>query len=301
MSSLAKEYITQVTQDELLTRNVIVGTDLDGRSSVLIRSTDENCEAACFENEFFIMKNGIVLEHDGKTMGNYHVLICKKKDAVSVEHFDRVSYYLFMKPDNSYSSAEMLKLFYSLETIFTVTSSRDRSLEIGLYGELSVINFLYDNKIGELYKSWHTDFFNKHDFEISKTVKLEVKSTVKDVRIHSFRHNQICREGIDIYIISCMLQPCEKGLSLYELCKRTISILDNSEQMLAIELLMNKLGLNASYQGLNCIQQETYDNMAFYNAKNIPHISSAIPSGVSNVSYDVDFSGVDVCDYSEII
>lgn len=301
MSSLAKEYVTQITQDELLSRNVIIGTDSEGRSSVLIRNTDGNGESACFENEFFIMKNGIVLEHDSNTIGNYHVLICKKKDAVSVEHFDRVCDYLFVKPDNSYSSAEMLKLFYSLETIFTVTSSRDRSLEIGLYGELSVINFFYDKRLGELYKTWHTDFFNKHDFEINKTKKLEVKSTVKDVRIHSFRHNQICREGLDIYVISCMLQPCENGLSLYDLCKRTISLLDNSEQMLAIELLMNKLGLNASYQGINCIQQETYDNMALFNAKNIPHIASAIPSGVSNVSYDVDFSGVDECDYSELI
>ena len=185
----------------------------------------------------------------------------------------------------------MLKLFYSLETIFTVTSSHDRSLEIGLYGELTAINYFYDNDLGELYKSWHSDFFNKHDFEIDKTTKVEVKTTTNDVRIHSFRHNQICREGMEIFVISSLLQPCEKGLSLYELCEKTISLLDNSEQMLAIELLMNKLGLNVNYQGISCIQEETYNNLALYNVKDIPRITSEIPVGVSNISYDIDFTG----------
>ena len=39
----------------------------------------------------------------------------------------------------------MLKLFYSLETIFSVVSMHDKALEIGLYGELSLINYLYDS------------------------------------------------------------------------------------------------------------------------------------------------------------
>ena len=65
MNSLAKEYVTQITQDELLSRNVIIGTDSEDRSSVLIRNTDEKGESACFENEFFIMKNGILLNNNG--------------------------------------------------------------------------------------------------------------------------------------------------------------------------------------------------------------------------------------------
>lgn len=291
MSSSLNEYITKINSDELQKKNVIIGADITDRSSVLIRNYDPTSESVCFENEFFIMKNSIILEHDGIPVGNYHVLICKKMDTLSVEHFNRVCDYLFVKPDNSYTSEEMLKLFYSLETIFTVTSSHDRSLEIGLYGELTAINYFYDNDLGELYKSWHSDFFNKHDFEIDKTTKVEVKTTTNDVRIHSFRHNQICREGMEIFVISSLLQPCEKGLSLYELCEKTISLLDNSEQMLAIELLMNKLGLNVNYQGISCIQEETYNNLALYNVKDIPRITSEIPVGVSNISYDIDFTG----------
>ncbi len=301
MSFLINEYVTQINYETLLKKNVIAGTDITGRASVLIRNADPSSESVCFENEFFIMKNSIVLEHDGAEVGNFHVLICKKMDTLSIDHFNRVCDYLFIKTDNSYTSSEMLKLFYSLETIFAVTSSHDRSLEIGLYGELSVINYFYDNQLGKLYKTWHADFFNKHDFEIDKTTKVEVKTTTNDVRIHSFRHNQICRDGIEIFVISSLLQPCEKGLSLYELCKKTISILDNSEQMLAIELLMNKLGLNAEYQGISCIQEETYRNLAIYNVTDIPRITSIIPVGVSNICYDVDFTGVSPCLFDVLV
>lgn len=301
MSFLINEYVTQINYETLLKKNVITGTDITGRASVLIRNADLSSESVCFENDFFVMKNSFVLEHNGTEVGNFHILICKKTDVLSTDHFNRVSAYLFVKPDNSYTSSEMLKLFYSLETIFAVTGSHDRSLEIGLYGELTVINYFYDNRLGDLYKAWHTDFFNKHDFEIDKSTKIEVKTTTNDVRIHSFRHNQICREGIKIFVISSLLQPCEKGLSLYDLCKKTISILDSSEQMLAIELLMNKLGLNIEYQGISCVQEESYSNLLLYDVKDMPHITSTIPAGVSNIQYDVDFTGIIECPFDILL
>lgn len=292
MISLVNEYITNLNADMILARNVVVGEDITHRSTVLIRNSEATSESACFENEFFIMKNSINLHIEDRLIGNFHILICKKTDVVSVQHFNRVIDYLFVKPDNSYTSNEMLKLFYSLETIFTVTSSRSRALEIGLYGELTVINFFYDNQLGELYKTWHSDFFNKHDFEINDKTKVEVKTTAKENRQHAFRHNQICRPGMNIYVISSMLQIEEKGFSLYDLCRKTIGILDNSDQMLAIELLMNKLGINADYEGICCDLQEAYNGLRLYDASEVPHIQDAIPDGVTNVSYDIDFTGV---------
>lgn len=293
MSYQLNEYITNINECEILSKNAIAGFDSHGRSCVLIRNSLPSDVIVSFENDYFIMKNNVTLEYEGKSIGNYHILICKKTDPIGLSHFERVSDYLFIKTDNSYSSDEMLKLFYSLETIFSVSINRDRNLEIGLYGELSVINYLHEHKTGDLYKKWHTDFFNKHDFEFDENKKMEVKTTVKDTRIHSFRHNQVCRDNLEIYIVSCMLQTCEKGLSLYHLCRKTIDILDNQEQMLAIELLMNKLGIGPDYQGICCIEEETYKNIKLYDAKIVPHLTEVIPEGVSNISYDIDFSGVE--------
>ena len=56
---------------------------------------------------------------------------------------------------------------------------------------------------------------------------------------------------------------------------------------------MNKLGIGPDYQGICCIEEETYKNIKLYDAKMVPHLTEVIPDGVSNISYDIDFSGVE--------
>ena len=97
---------------------------------------------------------------------------------------------------------------------------------------------------------------------------------------------------MNVFVISCSLKLCEKGLSLYELCKNTMSLLKDNKQILAIELLMTKLGLNEDYQGVNCIPEETYPSIKIYNAKDIPSLCKIVPECISNIHYDVDFSNI---------
>jgi len=295
----AKQYLTNFSVDEITEKNIIMCTDNENRKTLIIRNSESNDDYITFENEFFIMKNNINLVVDANKIGNFHVLICKKKDDISVNHFSRVCDYLFVKSGEKLCADEMLKLFYSLERIFAERGVRNRELEIGLYGELAVIHYLYD--IGcSAYNKWHSDFFSKHDFELDKKVKVEVKTTVKDIRKHTFSHDQIYRSNLNVYVISCKMKPCEKGLSLYELCKKTIQLLTDKSQMLTIELLINKLGLTEEYQGVNFIIQEVYDNIKLFNAKDLPHIKSSIPDGVSNIHYDIDMSNITDCSFQEL-
>ena len=96
----------------------------------------------------------------------------------------RVCDFLFVKRNEPLSADEMLKLFNSLETIFKAATKRDQSLEIGLYGELSLLNYMY-NENNEIYKMWHSEFFSKNDLDIYEKEKIEVKSTIKDIRQHT--------------------------------------------------------------------------------------------------------------------
>ena len=285
------QYLTNISKDDIISKNVIECCDNENRRTILIRNSEENDKAISFENEFFIMKNNFILEVDKNEIGNFHILICKKNDIINKNHFIRVCNYLFKKSNLPQSAEEMLNLFYSLETIFSSKINRDESLEIGFYGELSVINYLYQQNL-KCYKDWHTDFFNKHDFEIDERIKVEVKTTSKEIRKHSFSYDQICRNKLNVFVISCSLKLCEKGLSLYELCKNTMSLLKDNKQILAIELLMTKLGLNEDYQGINCIPEETYSSIKIYNAKDIPSLCKIVPECISNIHYDVDFSNI---------
>ena len=291
-----KQYLADINIDEISSKNVILCKDSENRDTLLIRNANENNDYVTFENKFFVMKNNVFLFVNDKTVGNFHILICKKNDEMSVQHFRRVCHYLFIKNNSKISSEEMLKLFYSLERIFSESGKQSPELEIGLYGELALINYMYENNCIH-YNKWHGDFFSKHDFELNKKTKLEVKITIKEIRKHTFGHDQIYRSNLDVFVVSCILKRCEKGVSLFELCKQTINILNDSSQMLAIELLMKKLGLSENYTGINCILEDVYDNINLYNAKDIPHLIENIPDGVSNIHYDIDLSNIASCNF----
>lgn len=295
----ARQYLTDIGIDEIHERNVVVCKDEEERTTLLIRNSLNSKDYATFQNEYLLLKNSVNLLVENKNIGNFHILICKKTDDISVAHFCRVCDYLFVKNNKSMSSEEMVKLFYSLERIFSEIVIKNTDLEIGLYGELAVINYLF-NINSKMYDKWHADFFSKHDFELNKRVKLEVKTTRKTNRIHSFSHDQVYRTNLKVYIISSIIQPCEKGTSLYELCKQTIEILTDKTQMLAIELLIKKLGLSEEYQGVNCILEDVYSKLKLYNAEDVPHLQGVIPEGVSNIHYDIDLSNVRDIQFQEL-
>lgn len=294
-----KQYLTNITVEDILSKNVVECCDNENRQTILVRNSEENSKGVAFENEFFIMKNNFILEVEDREIGNFHILICKKNDSNNKEHFNRVCNYLFKKNNMPQSADEMLKLFYSLETIFSSKTKRDVSLEIGFYGELSVINYLYQLNL-PIYKMWHSNFFNKHDMEINEKTKIEIKTTVKDIRKHQFNYDQLCRNKLNIYVISCALKTCEKGLSLYELCKNTMALLKDAKQILAIELLVTRLGLSEEYQGINCIPDETYSSIKIYNGQDIPVLCNTVPECISNVHYDVDFSNLKESSFEEL-
>ena len=293
----AQQYFSEINIAELSSRNVVLCRDNESRKTLLIRNAQDSSDFVSFENAFFIMKNNVELYVDKKKLGNFHVLICKSTDDIIVGHFCRVCNHLFLKSDDKMRTDELVKLFYSLEKLFAEVEENNRALEIGIYGELAAINYLYSlgNKA---YNKWHADFFNKHDFEIDKKVKVEVKTTSKNERIHSFGHDQIYRTNLKVYVISAMIKTCEKGTSIYELCKNTMDILTDRAQLLAIESLMKKLGLSENYQGVNCILEDVYKTIKIYSAENIPHLSEAIPEGVSNIHYDIDLTNIDDCSFA---
>lgn len=283
------KYITDISVDELSHTNVVACTNNEGYSTILVRNSGNDMNCLSFENDFFCMKNNVQLSIDTNNIGLFHILICKKTDEENIVHFKRVGNYLFLKPNKALSSDEMLKLFNSLETIFNSSTVRDVASEIGLYGELALLNYVHDLD-SNIYLQWHNNFLNKYDMEINDKVKIEIKTTVKDFRKHTFSHDQIYRPHLKVYIVSLLLKPVEVGMSLYDLCLDTMKLLNN-EQIINLEKQMKKLGINEHYNGINCILTEVYDQIKFYNAEDLPKIDN-IPDGISNVHYDVDLSNI---------
>lgn len=283
------QYISNIDADELYNENVISCTNTEGFSTILVRNSDSNTNTLSFDNDFFCMKNNVQLSIDDSNIGLFHILICKKTDEENICHFKRVCNYLFLKQNKALSSEEMFNLFNSLEKIFNSSVIKDDVSEIGLYGELALLNYMNDLH-SNYYSAWHRNFLNKHDIEISDKVKIEIKTTVKDFRKHTFSYTQIYRPHLKLYVASLLLKPVEVGMSLYNLCIDTMRLLNN-DQIINLERQMKKLGLNENYGGISCILAEVYKDIKFYDVDDLPKIEN-IPDGISNVHYDVDLSNI---------
>lgn len=283
------QYITNISADELYNANVVSCTNAEGLSTILVRNSDNNTNSLSFNNDFFYMKNNVQLSINNNNIGLFHILICKKMDEENICHFKRVCNYLFLRQNKALSSDEMFNLFNSLETIFNSSIIKDGASEIGLYGELVLLNYLNDLDTN-YYLAWHNNFLSKHDIEISDKIKIEIKTTVKDFRKHSFSYDQIYRPHLKLYVASLLLRPVEVGTSLYNLCIDTMKLL-NDDQIINLEKQMRKLGLSENYGGISCVLSETYDDIKFYDADDLPKIGK-IPDGISNIHYDIDLSNI---------
>ena len=58
---------------------------------------------------------------------------------------------------------------------------------------------------------------------LSEKKKIEVKTTLKEDRIHHFLHQQLDTDRLDIRVISILLQKDDAGMSLLDLINNTLN------------------------------------------------------------------------------
>lgn len=140
--------------------------------------------------------------------------------------------------------------------------------------------------------NWQKKEKMKFDFSINEQKKMEIKSTLKDTRIHHFRHEQLLSELYDIIIGSVLLRESDTGLSLYELI---LKVKENAKGNYKVLLYIENFIKNTSDEKLKNIKyDELYikDNIKFYRANMVPRFNEKTPEGVSKAEYDSDLSNV---------
>ena len=154
-----------------------------------------------------------------------HVISCLKDDGYSKEQFAIAYEYLFKKIRYPQSDVDLSKLISSLEQLFRVTPEQDKKkLHIGVFGELLFLLFLYDHGYKEIFAKYHSYFYSKHDIEIDGHNRIEIKSTTESHRIHSFKHDQLFRQDINVYVGSLILEYSQEGTSLFSLFEKVMLI-----------------------------------------------------------------------------
>ena len=217
------------------------------------------------------------------TLKTMNLLLFKHGDQKALRVFFEICG-IFIKGDDIGSTDRMVEIFETIRSMFSKAHDLTFSELQGLYTELYLIR-VFQNDIN-LAEYWHSESNLKFDFSISSNLKLEVKSTLGDLRKHHFQHDQLSNNLNDIYVSSFMLQRDDQGLSLEDLVHSLHDLLQvNEKQYIRIQkILLNTDSVLLSTVRFN--EQYTVDRLRFYKGVNIPRFAESTPTGVTSAEYD---------------
>lgn len=287
------KYISNIDENDLEENIVIPCIDEEGYSCILIKNSLPKTLIAAYSTDNLEIKLNRVLTRNEKEYF-FHVIKAKKIDGYSKNQFSIIFEYVFRKIENPIDDVNLASLIISLEDFFKTTpESNKRSIQIGVYGELLTIKYLFDIGYTDIIECYHENFYSKHDVEIDKNRRLEIKATTSEKRIHHFKHNQLMRTDVDVFVSSVMLEEVKDGLSLLELFEMVSPLFKNPDSKFALEKLKIKCGLIDGNEGMKFSYQKALNDIRFYNSVDLPKIQICSFDGISNIEYDVDFSGCD--------
>ena len=187
-----------------------------------------------------------------------------------------------------------LELFISkLRDLFRSLSQPATREVSGLWAELFVIQ--KSTNPSAALELWHADKYDKFDFS-SSTIRVEVKSTVSQIRAHEFGLEQLqpTIEGIG-YVVSLKLQSITGGLGVIDLAKIIESSITNLPK-LKLKLWENiakALGEDFSKK-LDISFDQTYasQNIAIFLMDDIPKPERPKDTRVTSIRFVSDLSSL---------
>lgn len=267
--------------------NIFFGKDKDN-NCVCVRKNNSK------EKSFSMKTSSITLyqnynfafnTEDGIINGKYDMLVLNKTLVNTRRTFINLCLNFYSSDDER----SIIELTQDLIELYKSIKSGDASAEQGLWAELFTIYYLYNNYGIDISKKWHNDNFNKYDFSIDENNKLEVKSTIKETREHSFSHEQIYTE-YNVVISSVMMRKDDSGVTIYDLYEKLEDKFNSSYELLSkIQKEMTKYNPDSL---IKFDWSYSIDNIRFYLNKTSPKFETLEPEGVHNTSYTVIFEQV---------
>lgn len=295
------KYITELNRKELIDSIVIDCESEDNYPCILVKNMHNKRQISNLATDNLSFKlNSVLLVDDEEFF--FHIIKSKKSDYEARQQFRVVYNYLFNRIDQPVDDTTMYELVESLQEYFSITPASDKkALQIGVFGELFTLLTLYENGYPEIVEKFHKNFYSRHDIEINSRVRVEIKTTEKETRIHEFKHEQICRNDVEVYVVSLLLELSQEGLSLYELFLQAMELISDVEDVFMLEKLMRRCEVSASTVGIRVSRDKATEEMRFYEASRLPMIDAPIPNGVTGVKYNVDCSMADSIEMQEFI
>lgn len=265
--------------------DIFVGEDSERNLCVIIMSKEKTREELSYRTKLLSLQCNVSLTlklNNGPHNDIYHVITCYSNvDNEKYLFLQLVDTYFF---NQSITMDRMITIFGVLNDFFSKTPSLSANDLQGVYTELFTI-YYFRNEF-DFAKYWQSTDRMKFDFSITEDLKIDVKSTIKSERIHKFRHDQLNSAKNKVYIISYKLQKDDQGLSLYDLMKSCLPLLNSypTKKARIVRYICDD-ECKEELQKIRFNENYTIDNMRIINALNIPKFKEN-PLNVTDAEYN---------------
>lgn len=278
-------------------QNLLLGKDLGGRPALLLATVDLETDTTPVELKHILFLPGApckVLGNDGKTVSaRFSVLRCTATDLELHDYFLRTLNGVVDELDDNGGAQRMADVFEAVVEVFRSMSAVSERAIQGLWCELLVIANAQEP--AETALAWHSRPRNLYDFE-SGSCRLEVKSTIDYPREHRFRLEQVLpRAGSTLLIFSFVLKRDDLGPSIGELWDEisSRSSIDASIRKRISTIITKTVGSDwRRARKLRFDKDAAWKNLELFRAEDVPKVPSDLPTGVSEVQFVADLSGI---------
>jgi len=219
------------------------------------------------------------------------VLECRTADSSLCEYFLRVVDAVLVSGDMFCDGDEVERALDRLVSLFRCLSKPGVRTVEGLWGELAMISWASDPAIAVA--AWHSEPRALYDFS-GHTDRLEVKSTLKKVREHSFNVDQTASadDGTTL-VASLMLTAGEHGTSIFQLVETIGERLGGASEVRSrLEaIVIETLGEGWRDAGVvRFLLEPARASLRLYDARTIPRIRCPLPPEIKEIRYVADLS-----------
>lgn len=191
------------------------------------------------------------------------------------------------------SPQDLPRIVDSLVELF-MPSSAGRGSALGLWGELVTILAHSDPK--RLVQGWHVDPLDRFDFAL-EGVRLEVKTTQSDARVHEFDGGQITGvESLKIGVVSIVTTRTDAGTSLWDLVEELDDELrDRPEMRIKVHRVVSEtIGLDWVVEATMFAWDRDYalETARLIELLELPEIDFSTQPRVVGVRARIDCSGL---------
>lgn len=225
-------------------------------------------------------------ETNSKEKETFTIIVFKNKDDDLIKRFLELITLMLDNFKNEISTDDIEKFVEELIEIFKPEEKISKTTLIGLIGELIII-YISDNK-DELINAWHTRNSENFDF-YKENVALEIKSTLKNTRIHTFKINQLYNPKITIFIGSILIKEKINGINIDEICSYIKSSIKDKDIEKKFITKLYKVIKTSSVNDFEIDLNYSKNNFLIYDAEYIPKITDA-PLGVTEVKFNSDLT-----------